>query len=277
MRIYLVQAYLNVQEDAEGRWQAVWSGYDPAHRIATDEDLLFEVTAESPQDAAERAFVIGNREGEDNNGRRWPSDVRSLSVGDVVDVSDVSAHDESGDTVWACQTVGWAQQPGHDLPNPRVPLAGTHATSRKAYPVSMPEGALTWESQVVQYADAPPPEEPGITYYEGDVSDSFPDKPPIDCLLYWQEKPGGQMGRDGQRRAKLRIVGILNHYPDDYPPYEKAGNVNVWVRKAQQRQGIATALWEEAVRRWNVRLDDQRFTESGSRLAAALDRRGATR
>lgn len=265
MRTYLVQAYLNVEEDADGRWAAAWRGYDPADRIATDEDLLFEVRAETPHGAAERVFVIGNREGEDENGRRWPSDVRSLSVGDALRVSD---NDRDDETAWTCQPVGWEERPD-GLPNRRVPLAGTNATSRRAFPVHLREGALSWESQVVQYRDAPEPDEEGITYYEGDVSETYPDAPPVDCLLYWRRRiPGG---------TALHVVGILNHYPVDYPPHERAGNVNVWVRAPQQRQGIATRLWDEAVRRWGVRLEEQRFTASGALLASALDRREGAR
>lgn len=133
--------------------------------------------------------------------------------------------------------------------------------SRTRLPVHLPEGSLPWESQVVQYRDAPPPEAPGITYFAGDVSDVHPGKPPVDCLLYWEWNP---------KRTRLRIVGIANHYPVDYPPWEEAGNVNVWVRKSHQRRGIATALYDEAVRRWNVSLVGQRFTPSGARLAEHL-------
>lgn len=129
-----------------------------------------------------------------------------------------------------------------------------------AFRSTMPEGALSWESQVVQYRDARVPSMPGITYYAG-VVEGRPR--PIDCLLYW-DKVGG----------KLRIVGILNHYPVDYPPWEKAGNVNLWVRRTHQRRGIGTALWEEAVRRWSVTLEGQRFTDSGAALANHLAERG---
>lgn len=132
------------------------------------------------------------------------------------------------------------------------------------FPVHLPEGALSWESQIVQYRDAEPPSEAGtITYYAGSV-DSLP---PVDCLLYWAPTPDG---------VRLRIVGILNHYAVDYPPWEKAGNVNVWVRRSHQRRGIATALWDEAQRRWPVSLDQQRFTVPGAALADALvNRKGA--
>ena len=125
------------------------------------------------------------------------------------------------------------------------------------YVSSLPQGALSWESQIHQYQDAVKPAAPGITYYAGDVSGSHPGKPPVDCLLFWGMDNG------------LRILGILNHYPADYPPHEREGNVNIWVRRSHQRQGIASLLWQEAVNRWDVSLDDQRFTESGARWANA--------
>lgn len=137
--------------------------------------------------------------------------------------------------------------------------------NRPRLPIHLPQGALSWESQVVQYRDAVPPDEPGITYFAGDVSETFPGKPPVDALLYWEQNPAG---------TRLRIVGILNHYPADYPPWERAGNVNVWVRKSHQRRGIATRLWEEAVRRWNPDLRAQRFTAAGARLAESILERG---
>ena len=122
----------------------------------------------------------------------------------------------------------------------------------REYRATMPE-AFSWESQVHQYQDAPPPPVetlPCITYYAGDV----PDAEPVDCLLYWI----------ASRSGRPMIVGILNHYGRDYPPWESAGNVNIFVRGPNQRQGIATRLWLEAVDRWQVRLDRQRFTPSGA-------------
>jgi GNAT superfamily N-acetyltransferase len=129
------------------------------------------------------------------------------------------------------------------------------------FPVTLPD-VYEWESQVIQYADAARPSEPGtITYYAGDVSESYPGKPPIDCLLYWDRTASGK---------RLMIVGILNHYPVDYPPWEHAGSVNIWVRKSHQRRGIGTALAREAARRWRIDLDRQRFTASGAALAERL-------
>jgi GNAT superfamily N-acetyltransferase len=93
------------------------------------------------------------------------------------------------------------------------------------------------------------------------MSRDFPGKPPIDCLL-WRDDDG-------------ILRGIVNHYPVDYPPYEKAGNVNIWVDPTCRRTGIASQLWAEAVKRWNVRFQEQRFTQDGVAFARAV-RRGST-
>jgi hypothetical protein len=54
-------------------------GLQPRHEIATAPDLQLAISASTPQDAAVRAFAIGNRTAADDNGRRWPPDVRSVS------------------------------------------------------------------------------------------------------------------------------------------------------------------------------------------------------
>lgn len=125
--------------------------------------------------------------------------------------------------------------------------------------------AYSWGSQVVQYADAPLPQ-PGevITYYAG----VEPGRPPVDCLLYWVH----DTRVNPAERKRPRIAGILNHYPVDYPPWEQAGNVNVWVRKPDRRKGIATALIREAARRWTIRPEQQRLTPDGVALAESLFR-----
>ena len=103
------------------------------------------------------------------------------------------------------------------------------------------EDMLTWESQASQYAQRG---EPGIRYERHTVGSW-----PIDCLLY--RGPSGY------------LFGILNHYPVDCPPYEKAGNINFWVRPDQRRRGIGTKLILEARRRWEIRGAGQRFTTAG--------------
>lgn len=127
------------------------------------------------------------------------------------------------------------------------------------YRFTIPDSEVySWESQIWQYRDAPAPPVGGITYYPGRLDDGRV----VDCLLYWKPDYSG----------RLRIVGILNHYGWD-SDLEQRGNVNIWVRRTHRRQGVATALWGEAVRRWHVNLDQQRFTRAGAALAEHLANR----
>jgi hypothetical protein len=47
---------------------------------------------------AEHVFAIGNRMEADLDGQQWPSQVRSISVGDVIVI---------GETAMACESMGW--------------------------------------------------------------------------------------------------------------------------------------------------------------------------
>lgn len=120
------------------------------------------------------------------------------------------------------------------------------------FKATLPE-VYPWESQVIQY---PYSGEPGITYVEGIIDPTYS----VDCLLYRDEHG--------------LLVGVLNHYPADFYPYERRGNVNIWVREDQQRKGIATALWREAEQHWPVVLEGQRFTKAGAALATHLQSAG---
>lgn len=108
------------------------------------------------------------------------------------------------------------------------------------------DGVLGWESQVVQY-DASGPA--GISYFAGEVGKGLP---PVDCLLY--------RGTDGG------LLGILNHYAVDYPPFEKAGNVLVLVHPEHRRSGIGMALMLEALDRWDIDPDQQKYSRGGIAL-----------
>lgn len=109
----------------------------------------------------------------------------------------------------------------------------------------------SYESQVVQY---PRLGAPGIEYFAG-KDEHHP--VPVDCLLF--------RGEDGL------IRGILNHYAIDYPPHEKAGNINLFVDPAHHREGIGTALVREANRRWGpINWNQQRYTAAGVELAHRL-------
>lgn len=106
--------------------------------------------------------------------------------------------------------------------------------------------ALSWESQVVQYPEVGAP---GIGYHRGDMSEFYGEGAHVDNLLYRDE--AGE------------VVGILNYYPRAFIPWEREGNVNVFVHPGHRREGIATALVTEALRRWDIDPTAQRFTRAG--------------
>lgn len=108
--------------------------------------------------------------------------------------------------------------------------------------------ALTWESQVRQY---PRRGVPGITYMAGHTPLG-----PVDCLLWRDDR-------------KTWVRGILNHYPQGAGRLERAGNVNVFVDPQWRRQGIASALLDEARRRWSIDLGQQQYSDLGAAFIRA--------
>lgn len=115
---------------------------------------------------------------------------------------------------------------------------------------TIPTGALyDWASQACQYPEVG---DPGLHYFAGEVGGG---KPPVDCLLWYDDDE--------------RLAGILNHYGVDYPPHERAGNVNIFIRPDAKRQGLGTTLFTAALERWEIDLSAQRFTLEGAYFANA--------
>jgi|HubBroStandDraft_1064217.scaffolds.fasta_scaffold136979_2 GNAT superfamily N-acetyltransferase len=110
----------------------------------------------------------------------------------------------------------------------------------------------TWESQAAQY---PPTGQPGISYFRGQLSDELF----VDCLLCRDETG--------------ELVGILNHYPMDFPPHEREGDENIWVHPGRRRRGIGSALLLEARFRWGRRPDvgEPKLTEAGVQFVRSLE------
>lgn len=120
---YTVTGYVNV-------------GRHPFDSYASGEPVAkvdhFHIKGVSADHAAEGMWTVGNRMGCDIHGKSWPSDVRSLSVGDVLRVVIPSCHDyPTGHVLWlAVAPTGWRELDA--APDTIVPLAGTNATSRTA-------------------------------------------------------------------------------------------------------------------------------------------------
>lgn len=120
MTVYTVTVFLNVSDGN-------FFGYKPEHTLA-DAGVELEVAGSTPEAAAGVAFEIGNRVGSDLNLTTWPSDIRSVSVGDLVRVKETFGAGRL--TFFSVDSFGWTEVP--EPTNPRRPLVGTRATSRRS-------------------------------------------------------------------------------------------------------------------------------------------------
>jgi ADP-ribose pyrophosphatase YjhB (NUDIX family)/predicted ABC-type ATPase/transposase len=119
--------------------------------------------------------------------------------------------------------------------------------------VSIFEPILSFRSQVSQYPESGPS---GVSYFRGEDDELRKKGWWVDALLY-RDKNG-------------KILGILNHYPQNMPaeqpggPSEKKGNVNIFIDPKSKRSGIASELLKEAVSRYKVDLNKQRYSKEGA-------------
>jgi GNAT superfamily N-acetyltransferase len=132
-------------------------------------------------------------------------------------------------------------------------------------PRRIPGGSVVYsfESQRMQY---PVKGDPGIGYFAGEVKDYGI----VDCLLF-RDKSG-------------ELLGVLNHYPKDAPNpnygtalgrifgeaefIERAGNINIFIHPLYKREGIASALLDEAQNRWEINFQQQQYTDEGADFIA---------
>ncbi|WP_326581629.1 hypothetical protein OIE69_44415 (plasmid) [Actinacidiphila glaucinigra] len=124
-RGYAVTVYLNT---AEHHYSNGYRPGDPVAHVTRPDGtpLTLTFTVLSVDDAADAAWVVGNRQGRDDTGQDWPSDVRSVSVGDVLAVTA-----PRGDAV-TYLAVASADFTPVGPPATIVPIEGTDATSRPA-------------------------------------------------------------------------------------------------------------------------------------------------
>lgn len=114
---YQVTAFANVGEDS-------FMGWTPTAPMA--EVGVFAMDGDDASDAAEGFFAVGNRMCPDAAGDSYPTDVRSLSVGDML----VVVGRDGRTTILSVQGTGFAFIP--EPVNPVVALEGSSATSRPA-------------------------------------------------------------------------------------------------------------------------------------------------
>lgn len=117
-------------------------------------------------------------------------------------------------------------------------------------------GIFSWQGQSAQY---PRKDTPGIHYFKGLISP----EDWVDCLLFY-DKAGD-------------LVGVLNHFPKDMPPYEKKGNISVFVKPNRLREGIATRLLKAALKRWRIDLRRQQYTPDGELFIRGFNRQRRSR
>lgn len=96
MPIYFVQVYANTSSHFDE-----WS---PGDSLLTHGEMRLRVVVPTPGHAPDEAFKIGNRIGQDDTGKSWPNWIRSVSVGDVVEVCTT---DDKTVGFYACQRAGW--------------------------------------------------------------------------------------------------------------------------------------------------------------------------
>lgn len=124
---YKVQALVNVGPN-------VFDHYERGDPLAWVTDgngvMTFILTAFDALEAAEGMYAVGNKMAGDHNGQRWPLDIRSMSISDVLVIERL---DGEVCCVMAVGRDGWdsVTDSGADVPNPIVPIEGSTATSRK--------------------------------------------------------------------------------------------------------------------------------------------------
>lgn len=121
LRRWTATIYVNVAEDMRFFLYGL-SARDP---IAEVDTFAFDSRTTNPEHIADLVWPVGNKDGVDHNGKEYPLDVRSLSIGDLVKVED----DTGRQWFFALEGVGHKEIP--EPANPVVPIEGTRATSRK--------------------------------------------------------------------------------------------------------------------------------------------------
>ena len=108
--------------------------YTEGDSLAYDVRTIMHIAAEDTDDALRQVFAVGNREGKDALGRTWSSDIRSVSVGDVIWLTTVNDGVLDG-TAYAIEPIGWRILPG-------LPSAAYGEVALVRIGVARPAGAV---------------------------------------------------------------------------------------------------------------------------------------
>lgn len=81
--------------------------YSEGDALAYDARTVLSISTTSVDAALGLAFAIGNREGRDSLARLWSSDIRSVSVGDVIQIATVSGVRVHSHAYYAVEPVGF--------------------------------------------------------------------------------------------------------------------------------------------------------------------------
>lgn len=111
---FTVATYLN---DGPGRF---WE-YEAGDRLVPGPALTLDGDREDA--VLEEAFFVGNRQGPDANGDRWPATVRSLSTGDVCVIGEVAwTVDHIGFKIIPTDALAWSLDPDRAVTSDRGSL-----------------------------------------------------------------------------------------------------------------------------------------------------------
>ena len=91
--------------------------YTEGDALAYDARTVLQVEADSMVGALNRIFAIGNRQGRDAFGREWSSDIRSISVGDVIHIATINELRITNHAAYAVEPVGFRRL--DSIPSPR--------------------------------------------------------------------------------------------------------------------------------------------------------------
>jgi GNAT superfamily N-acetyltransferase len=121
-------------------------------------------------------------------------------------------------------------------------------------PVTVDEATVySWESQAKQYPEVGPP---GTSTFQVPLTEGRH----VNCVLH--------------RDTDGALLGILNHYPVDIPPWERKYTLNVWVHPDRRGEGIGTRLVMAAMEQgWPISVEDIKVTGPGGALTRSVARR----